>query len=98
MEANPQITILVALVAFVGVMFGAIFSFVGVAITAFFTSRNNNKNIFINAVTNERAKWREGPDYVGTIKVPEAGTWNVEVNASRNGQLLGSYHARLNAQ
>jgi hypothetical protein len=41
--------------------------------------------------------WK-GPDYVGTIKVPTAGSWNVEVNASRNGQLLGSYHARLNAQ
>ena len=41
--------------------------------------------------------WRNS-DYVGTIKVPSAGSWNVEVNASRNGQLLGSYHARLNAQ
>jgi membrane fusion protein, copper/silver efflux system len=41
--------------------------------------------------------WK-GLDYVGTIKVPTAGSWTVEVNASRNGQLLGSYHARLNAQ
>ena len=41
--------------------------------------------------------WK-GSDYVGTIKVPTAGSWNVEVNASRNGLLLGSYHARLNAQ
>jgi RND family efflux transporter MFP subunit len=41
--------------------------------------------------------WK-GSDYVGAIKVPTAGSWNVEVNASRNGQLLGSYHARLNAQ
>ena len=41
--------------------------------------------------------WK-GSDYVGKIKVPTAGSWNVEVNASRNGQLLGSYHARLNAQ
>jgi len=41
--------------------------------------------------------WR-GSDYAGTIKVPTAGSWNVEVNASRSGQLLGSYHARLNAQ
>jgi RND family efflux transporter MFP subunit len=41
--------------------------------------------------------WK-GSDYVGTIKIPTAGSWNVEVNASRNGQLLGSYHARLNAQ
>jgi YtkA-like len=41
--------------------------------------------------------WK-GSDYAGTIKVPAAGSWNVEVNASRNGQLLGSYHARLNAQ
>lgn len=41
--------------------------------------------------------WK-GSEYVGTIKVPMAGSWNVEVNAIRNGQLLGSYHARLNAQ
>ena len=41
--------------------------------------------------------WK-GSDYAGTIRVPTAGSWNVEVNASRNGQLLGSYHARLNAQ
>ena len=40
--------------------------------------------------------WK-GSDYVGKVKVPMAGSWNVEVNASRNGQLLGSYHARLNA-
>lgn len=40
----------------------------------------------------------EGSDYVGTIKVPTAGSWNVEVSASRSGQLLGSYHTRLNAQ
>ena len=41
--------------------------------------------------------WK-GSDYAGTIKIPTAGSWNVEVNASRSGQLLGSYHARLNAQ
>ena len=41
--------------------------------------------------------WKSS-DYVGTIKVPAAGSWNVEVNASHSGQLLGSYHARLNAQ
>jgi RND family efflux transporter MFP subunit len=41
--------------------------------------------------------WK-GSDYVGTVKIPTPGSWNVEVNASRNGQLLGSYHARLNAQ
>jgi hypothetical protein len=41
--------------------------------------------------------WKDS-EYVGTIKVPSAGSWNVEVNASRNGQLLGSYHARLSAQ
>lgn len=41
--------------------------------------------------------WK-GSDYAGTIKVPTAGSWNVELNASRNGQLLGTYHARLNAQ
>lgn len=31
----------------------------GVSLTAFLTSQNNNKNIFINVVTRERAKWRE---------------------------------------
>ncbi len=41
--------------------------------------------------------WKSS-NYAGTIKVPAAGSWNVEVNASRGGQLLGSYHARLNAQ
>jgi Cu(I)/Ag(I) efflux system membrane fusion protein len=41
--------------------------------------------------------WK-GSDYTGKIKVPTAGSWNVEVSVSRNGQLLGSYHARLNAQ
>ena len=41
--------------------------------------------------------WK-GSEYVGTIKVPMAGSWNVEVNANRNGQLLGSHHARLNAK
>ena len=42
-------------------------------------------------------RWK-GSDYTGTIKVPTAGSWNVEVNASRNGQLLRSYHARLKTQ
>jgi Cu(I)/Ag(I) efflux system membrane fusion protein len=49
----------------------------------------------LRAATN--LAWKN-PDYVGTIKVPSAGSWNVEVNASRNGQLLASYHARLNVQ
>ncbi|MGB9205111.1 MAG: efflux RND transporter periplasmic adaptor subunit [Terriglobales bacterium] len=42
-------------------------------------------------------EWK-GSDYVGAVKIPAAGSWNVEVNASRGGQLLGSYHARLSAQ
>ena len=41
--------------------------------------------------------WK-GSDYVGTIKVPTAGSWNVEVNAVRSGQLLGTYHTRLTVQ
>ena len=32
---------------------------IGVSITAFFTSRNNNKNILVGTVTTERAKWRD---------------------------------------
>lgn len=58
-SSNTHVTMFVALVGLVGVLFGAMLSLVGVAITAFFTSRNNNKNIFINTVTSERAKWRD---------------------------------------
>ncbi len=39
-----------------------------------------------------------GSSYAGKVKVPTAGAWNVEVEASRGGQLLGSYRARLMAQ
>jgi hypothetical protein len=59
MDASGSITLLVAVVGFLGAIVGATVSFAGVALTAFFTSRNNNKNIFINTVTNERAKWRD---------------------------------------
>lgn len=52
MGSNALVTILVALVGFLGAL-------VGVGVTAFYTSRNNNKNIFINTVTTERAKWRD---------------------------------------
>jgi gluconate kinase len=59
MDSNAPITVLVALVGFLAALIGAMFGFIGVAVTAFFTSRNNNKNIFINTVTSERAKWRD---------------------------------------
>jgi hypothetical protein len=59
MDSNGSITVLVALVALLGAVVGATVSFIGVALTTFFTSRNNNKNIFINTVTSERAKWRD---------------------------------------
>jgi hypothetical protein len=59
MDSNASTPVLVALVGFLGVVIGAIFGFIGVGITALFTSRNNNKNIFINTVTSERAKWRD---------------------------------------
>jgi len=39
-----------------------------------------------------------GSDYAGTVRVPASGSWNVEVEARRNGQLLGVYRSRLIAQ
>jgi len=39
-----------------------------------------------------------GSDYAGTVKVPSSGSWNVEIEARRNEQLLGTYHSRLAAQ
>jgi RND family efflux transporter MFP subunit len=39
-----------------------------------------------------------GSDYAGTLKVPSSGSWNVEIEARRNGQRLGTYHSRLAAQ
>jgi RND family efflux transporter MFP subunit len=41
--------------------------------------------------------WK-GSEYAGTVKVPTAGSWNVEINARRNGQFLGSFHTRMSAQ
>jgi multidrug efflux pump subunit AcrA (membrane-fusion protein)/nitrogen fixation protein FixH len=39
-----------------------------------------------------------GTDYTGTVKVPSYGSWNVEIEARRNGQRLGTYRSRLVAQ
>ena len=39
-----------------------------------------------------------GSEYVGTVKVPGSGSWNVEIEARRNGQLLGTHRSRLAAQ
>jgi len=39
-----------------------------------------------------------GSDYTGTVKVPTSGSWNVEIEARRNGQLIGTYRSRLVAQ
>jgi len=41
-----------------GVLAGALLALVGVAITNYFSTRNNSKNIFIGTVTKERATWR----------------------------------------
>lgn len=46
-------------VGLLGVLVGAVLGLTGVAVTAFFAFRNNGKNIFINTVTSERAKWRD---------------------------------------
>jgi hypothetical protein len=50
--------ILEALTSGIFVIAVAVVGLLGVIVTAFFTSKNNNKNIFINTVTGERAKWR----------------------------------------
>jgi multidrug efflux pump subunit AcrA (membrane-fusion protein) len=42
-------------------------------------------------------KW-DGTQYTGTVKVPSSGAWNVEIEARRNGQELGTYRSRLVAQ
>jgi len=42
-------------------------------------------------------KW-DGTQYTGAVKVPSSGTWNVEIEARRNGQVLGTYRSRLVAQ
>jgi hypothetical protein len=39
-----------------------------------------------------------GSKYVGRVRVPTSGSWNVEIQASRSGQTLGTYRARLMAQ
>jgi len=39
-----------------------------------------------------------GSEYVGKVKVPTAGSWNVQIEATRNGQLIGSSRARMSAQ
>lgn len=40
----------------------------------------------------------DGTQYTGTVKVPSSGAWNVEIEARRNGQALGTYRSRLVAQ
>jgi hypothetical protein len=39
-----------------------------------------------------------GAQYTGTVKVPSSGAWNVEIEARRNRQVLGTYRSRLVAQ
>jgi len=40
----------------------------------------------------------DGTQYTGAIKVPSSGAWNVEIEARRSGQVLGTYRSRLVAQ
>jgi RND family efflux transporter MFP subunit len=40
----------------------------------------------------------DGTEYTGTMKIPSSGAWNVEIEARRNGQVLGTYRSRLVAQ
>jgi uncharacterized GH25 family protein len=39
-----------------------------------------------------------GSAYTGEIKVPESGSWNVTVEASRAGQILATARSRVRAQ
>lgn len=41
---------------------------------------------------------RRGAEYAGEVRVPMSGTWNVEIEAKRGGQFLGSYRGRLMAR
>jgi RND family efflux transporter MFP subunit len=40
----------------------------------------------------------DGTQYTGAVKVPSSGAWNVEIEARRNGQVLGTYRSRLVAK
>jgi multidrug efflux pump subunit AcrA (membrane-fusion protein) len=40
----------------------------------------------------------DGKEYSGAINVPMAGPWNTTIEATRNGQILASQHARLSAR
>ena len=40
----------------------------------------------------------DGTQYTGAVKVLSSGAWNVEIEARRNGQVLGTYRSRLVAQ
>jgi RND family efflux transporter MFP subunit len=40
----------------------------------------------------------DGVQYTGAVEVPSSGAWNVEIEARRNGQVLGTYRSRLVAQ
>jgi hypothetical protein len=38
-----------------------------------------------------------GKEYSGTVNIPMPGSWNTTIEATRNGQILASEHARLTA-
>ena len=42
-------------------------------------------------------RW-SGSAYAGEIKVPESGSWNVSVEASRGGQVIATYRTRVTAR
>jgi RND family efflux transporter MFP subunit len=39
-----------------------------------------------------------GLEYTGIVQVPSSGSWNVEIEARRKGQVLGTYRSRLAAR
>lgn len=40
----------------------------------------------------------DSSQYAGEVRIPMSGSWNVEIEAKRNGQFLGSHRARLVAR
>lgn len=48
-----------ALLGFIGVLVGAVIGFLGSLFGSWVSFRQNDKNLFVQTVTNERAKWRQ---------------------------------------
>jgi hypothetical protein len=56
---NTDLTIIVAIIAAVGVIISAVIAFAGVIISAVVSKLTSGRSLYINAVTVERSKWIE---------------------------------------